>query len=151
MAQSASELTALLCRRFEGFYSKPYLCPAGIPTIGYGSTFYTSGKPVTLRDAPISKEIAEALLVNQIENIYLPGTLKICPNLSNSPTKLAAITDFSYNLGLSRLKSSTLKKKVLVEDWDAVCIELKKWVRGGGRILPGLVARREAEVGLIMA
>lgn len=145
----ASTLTADLCKRFEGFKSRPYLCPAGVPTIGYGSTYYSPGKPVTLSDSAITKQEAEELLVRQIDSIYLPGVLKLCPNLRNYPYKLAAITDYAYNLGVTRLKSSTLRKRIKEEKWDQVCIELRKWVRGGGVILPGLVARREAEVKLV--
>ena len=55
------ELAAALCRQFEGFRSKPYLCPAGIATIGYGSTYYSDGRKVTytlsLHDAlPINRK-----------------------------------------------------------------------------------------------
>lgn len=137
-----------LCKRFEGFRSKPYFCPAGISTIGYGSTYYSNGNKVTLQDAPISEAEAEAMLVDQVVKIYLPGTLSVCPRLEGY--KLAAIVDFSYNLGLTRLKGSTLRKKVNSEDWEGTCSELKKWTRGGGKILPGLVIRRQAEVNLIL-
>jgi GH24 family phage-related lysozyme (muramidase) len=51
----AVELAAALCRRFEGFFSHPYLCPAGVPTIGYGATYYEDGRKVTLRDPPITE------------------------------------------------------------------------------------------------
>lgn len=76
---TAVEIAAALCRRFEGFYSRPYLCPAGVPTIGYGATHYLDGVRVTLKDASISRETAERLLLAQIERTYLPAVLRLCP------------------------------------------------------------------------
>ena len=48
----------LLIAQFEGLRLKPYLCSAGVPTIGYGSTFYPSGRKVTMQDKPITQETA---------------------------------------------------------------------------------------------
>jgi len=73
------EIAAELCKRFEGFRAKPYLCPAGIPTIGYGSTYYADGKKVTLNDSSISQEAANALLMSELQHTYLPGVLKKLP------------------------------------------------------------------------
>lgn len=78
---------------------------------------------------------------------FARGTLALCPTLTGN--KLCAIADFSYNLGLGRLKSSTLRRKVNAGDWGAVPKELRKWVNGGGKRLNGLVIRREAEIGLL--
>ena len=58
------DIAAALCKQFEGFKSRVYLCPAGIPTIGFGSTYYADGRKVTLSDEPISETIAEALLLH---------------------------------------------------------------------------------------
>jgi lysozyme len=63
--------------------------------------------------------------------------------------RLAALIDFTYNLGAGHLRSSTLRRKVNAKDWAAMPAELRKWVRGGGRVLPGLVARRNAEAALV--
>jgi lysozyme len=143
----AIEQTLPLCKRFEGFKSKPYLCPAGIPTIGYGSTFYPNGLKVTLKDLPISEEIAFQMLKYQVEHVFLPGVLRMCPDVTDY--RLAALIDFAFNLGLTRLKGSTLRTKVNAKDWKAAASELRKWTRGGGKILPGLVIRREVEAALI--
>lgn len=137
-----------LCRRFEGFRAKPYLCPAGVATIGYGATVYLDGRPVQLTDSAISQSTADALLISQIERVYLPGTLQICPGLPE-PAQIAA-TDFAFNLGLSRLAGSTLRRRLAAGDWAAAATELRKWVRGGGRVLQGLVLRREAEALLLL-
>jgi lysozyme len=144
----AVEVAAALARRFEGFYSSPYICPAGVPTIGYGATYYEDGTSVTLRDAPISRERAESLLLWMVRTRYLPAVLKLCPGADN-PERLAALIDFAFNLGSGNLRASTLRRKVNAGQWAEVPAEFRKWVRGGGKILPGLVKRREAEIALI--
>lgn len=137
-----------LARRFEGLYLTPYLCPAGVPTIGYGATFYETGESVKLSDHAITKERAESLLLWMIRAKYLPTVMQLCPIVSDH-NRIAALIDFTFNLGGGRLKSSTLRKKVNAQDWEAVQNELRKWVRGGGKVLRGLVLRREAEIKLI--
>ena len=144
----AVAIAGALCRRFEGFYSAPYLCPAGVPTIGYGATHYLDGRPVRLTDPPISREAAERLLQRMIERTYLPAVLRLCPAVAD-PARLAALIDFTFNLGAGQLAGSTLRKRVNAEHWDAVPAELRKWVKGGGRVLRGLVIRREAEAALV--
>lgn len=136
-----------LCVKFEGIRLKPYLCPAGIATIGIGNTTYEDGRPVTLKDPPITPARAAQLLDHTLRRVYVPGTLKQCPGLRNEP--LGAIADFAYNLGVTRLAGSTLKRRINAGDWEGAKRELAKWVRGGGRKLPGLVARRAAESGLL--
>ena len=70
----------------------------------------------------------------------------MCPNLLiEDENWLGAIVDFTFNLGVGRLKASTLRKKINMEDWDDVPFELNKWVYGGGKRLKGLVLRRQAE------
>ena len=142
------EIAASLARRFEGLYLRPYLCPAGVATIGYGATTYEDGTRVTLRDSAITKERAEALLLHSIRTVYLPAVRRLCPAVSDAE-RLAALIDFTFNLGEGRLRASTLRQKVNAEDWDAVPAELRKWVIGGGRVLRGLVIRREAEIAIL--
>jgi lysozyme len=141
-------IAAALCRRFEGLYLRPYLCPAGVPTIGYGATFYEDGTRVTLRDAAITRERAEALLLWHVRRVYLPAVQRLCPG-ATEPGLLAALIDFAFNLGAGRLQSSTLRRKVNAGELQAVPAELRKWVLAGGRVLRGLVLRREAEIALI--
>ena len=140
-----------LCKRFEGFRSKPYLCPAGIPTIGYGSTYYADGRKVSMTDQPVDEPTARALLLHELLSTYAPGVIRQCPVLltlamrQSDWGKLNAIVDFAYNLGVGRLQTSTLKRKINAQDWDGAKEELMKWTRGGGKVLPGLVKRRQAE------
>jgi len=142
------ELAAALCRQFEGYKGKPYLCPAGIPTVGYGSTYYHDGRKVTLEDPPMDEPTARALLMVELEHTYLPGVLRNCPILATDERKCNAIVDFCYNLGTGRLQTSTLKRKINAQDWDGAKEELMKWNKGGGKVLAGLTKRRTAECAL---
>jgi lysozyme len=127
-----------LAMAFEGFYSKPYICPAGYWTIGYGHLCAKNHPEITL-------EQGEVLLAEDLQDA-LHGTLAKCPILALKPaTMLGAIVDFTFNLGVGRLQSSTLRRKINAELWEDVPAELNKWVYGGGRKLRGLVIRRQAE------
>jgi len=139
------EIAAALCRQFEGFRAKPYLCPAGIPTIGYGSTYYSDGRKVALTDRPISEPDARSLLLAELQHTYAPGVLRLCPGLAPNERRFNAIVDFTYNLGVGRLQTSTLRRKINAQDWDGAKEQLMLWTRGGGKVLPGLLKRRQAE------
>jgi lysozyme len=143
------ELAASLCKKFEGFRSKPYLCPAGVATIGYGSTYYSDGRKVTLEDAPMDEFTASALLMVELQHTYLPSVLRQCPILATDERKCNSVVDFVYNLGCGRLQTSTLKRKINAQDWDGAKEQLMLWTKGGGKVLPGLLKRRQAECLLI--
>ena len=142
------ELAAALCIRFEGYKAKPYLCPANVATIGYGSTYYADKRKVTLEDPPMDEPTARALLMIELEHTYLPGVLRNCPILATDNRKLNAIVDFCYNLGTGRLQTSTLKRKINAQDWEGAKEQLKLWNKGGGKVLAGLTKRRDAECAL---
>lgn len=136
-----------LIESFEGFRSKPYKCPAGIPTIGYGNTFYPDGRKVSLSDSPINESQATDLLKNTLSTFekYVDS---FCRDDINQ-NQFDALVSFAYNLGPANLKSSTLLKKVNNNPSDpTIRNEFMKWVRAGGRTLPGLVRRRQAEADL---
>jgi lysozyme len=140
-----------LAKRFEGFHrvpkndpsrAHPYICPAGYWTIGYGRLC----KP---DHPPIGQEQAEVFLRQDLRTA-LAATLRFCPVLASEPeARLAAIVDFTFNLGAGRLQASTLRRRVNQRDWVAAATELGRWVYGGGKVLPGLVARRAEEVSLL--
>jgi lysozyme len=135
-----------LAKKFEGCRLMPYYCPAGVLTCGWGST----GADV-FPGVAWTQEYADKRLAQDAERFAL-GALAACPGLAfEDDAKLSAVTDFAYNLGLGRLKASTLRKRVNSRQWAAACVELHKWVNGGGRRLLGLVLRREAEAKLLMA
>ncbi len=141
-----------LAKRFEGFHrvpkhdlgrAYPYICPAGYWTIGYG-------RLCDPQHPPISKNDGEAYLLQDL-GIAMTAALRYCPVLATEPeSRLAAIVDFTFNLGAGRLQTSTLRRRMNQRDWPGAASELRRWVYGGGRVLPGLVARREAEVGLLL-
>lgn len=129
---------------FEGLKLIPYLCSAKIPTIGYGNTYYTNGKRVTLLDEQITqvqafdmfKEVADrfALAVNR--QIKKPVT----QNQFNS------LVSFAYNVGTGNFASSTLLKKVNVNPNDAsIKTEFLKWNKAVGKVINGLTIRRNQE------
>ena len=143
------ELAAELCRKYEGYRAKPYLCPANVATIGYGSTYYADGKKVTLQDSPMDEPTARALLLVELEHTYLPGVLRNCPILATDVRKCNSIVDFAYNCGVGRLQTSTLKRKINASDWNGAKEQLMLWTKGGGKVLPGLLKRRKAECALL--
>jgi lysozyme len=141
-----------MAKRFEGFERRvkqglqitavPYICPAGFWTIGYGHLCDPKHPPVT-------PEEAEAYLAHDLIKA-LNATLRYCPVLAIEPVgRLAAIVDFTFNLGAGRLQTSTLRRRINQRDWPAAGRELRRWVYGGGKVLPGLVARRAAECALL--
>lgn len=130
-----------LIRRFEGCRLHAYQCPAGVWTIGWGATGAGIGPGVTWSQAQADDRMA------QDAAMFAIASDRLCPGLDDD--QLSAVADFAYNLGLGRLKASTFRKRVLARDWPGARTELRKWTRGGGRVLPGLVARREAEAALL--
>ena len=140
-----NKLAIALIKRFEGCRLKPYLCPAGIATIGYGSTRYPDGRRVTMQDEPISEEKAEVFLYYIVTRITY-SIFKLCPILlTEDRGKQASIIDFVYNLGTGNLKASTLRRRINEGNWDEAAHELRKWIYGGGRRLRGLIIRRNVE------
>lgn len=140
-----------LAKRFEGFHRvaradpgrvQPYICPAGYWTIGYGHLCDPKHPPITEAEAKIylARDLQTALV----------ATLRYCPVLATEPeARLAAIVDFTFNLGAGRLQTSTLRRRINQRDWPAAGQELRRWIYGGGKVLPGLVARRGAECALL--
>ena len=135
--------TALgLAEKFEGFSASPYLCPAGYWTNGFGN--------LCSKDTP--KTTREEALVKLKSNLdrFERDVFRLCPVLLlESEKRQAAIIDFAFNLGSGRLQCSTLRRRINQRQWPEVRKELLKWVYGGGRVLPGLVLRRQAEAALI--
>lgn len=141
-----------LAKRFEGFHrvpkvdpsrAHPYICPAGYWTVGYGHLCDPKHPPITVDEA-------EVYLAHDLQTA-LAATLRYCPVLATEPeVRLAAIVDFTFNLGAGRLQTSTLRRRLNQRDWSSAASELRRWVYGGGKALPGLVTRREAEVALLI-
>ena len=132
-------------KKYEGFKSKPYLCPANVPTIGYGATYYPNGQKVKLTDPAIDEKHA-SLLLEAMLNPYEKAVDTYSRDDINQ-NQFNALVSFAYNLGTTALRNSTLLKKVNLNPNDkTIANEFVKWVNAGGRRVQGLVNRRNAEV-----
>lgn len=139
----ASNNFLTLVKPSEGFYSKPYQNKGDRPTIGYGSTFWPDGRPVTLQDAPITEAQACQLLLDTL------GKYEDCVNnyvkVKLNQNQFDALVDFCYNLGTGAFIGSTLLKKLNAGDFIGASAEFPKWTKAAGKELPGLVTRRRNE------
>ena len=121
----------------EGFSSKAYRDPVGIPTIGFGETKnVTMGQTITRQDATV-------LLGQRVEE-HAKGMAQ-CIHVPISQDEFDAYADFTYNVGIGAFCKSGLAKKLNAGDYVGACQELLKWVYAGGQVLPGLVNRRKEE------
>ena len=144
---SAAKLAAKVIKEFEGFEAKPYLCPANIPTIGYGNTMYPNGERVTMDDPEITEEQATEMLMDTIKSVE--KQVKNILEVKLKAHQLAALISFTYNVGIGNLSKSTLLAWVNSNpDFNRIPEQFRRWNKGGGRVLKGLVRRREAEVAL---
>jgi len=143
-----------LAKRFEGFHkvpkndplrrAHPYICPAGFWTVGFGHLCKPDHPPIT--------EVEAEVYLSQDLMTALTATMRYCPVLATeSESRMAAIVDFSFNLGAGRLQTSNLMRRVNQRDWLGAEQELRRWVYSGGKALPGLVIRRAAEISLLLS
>ena len=156
------DVAVALCKQFEGLHRLgkdgliyPYICPAGYATIGWGTVYKPDGSKVTMEHPPITRETADAWLMDELRRVCAPAVMRLCPELfvwsvqNGQWRAFCAIADFTYNLGSGRLQTSTLRRKLRALDWEGAQEQLKLWVRGGGKVLPGLVKRRAAEAAFL--
>jgi lysozyme len=127
-------------------YLKAYVCPAGVWTIGIGTTIYPNGNRVAVGDS-ITKAQAYEYLWNDLRNFQTAVNAFTTDAISQP--QFDALVSFAYNLGSNALKGSTLLKKVNINTIDpSIQAEFEKWVYAGGKKLPGLIARRKSEAHL---
>lgn len=142
-----SEKGINLIKKFESFKSKPYLCPAGKPTIGYGNTYYPNRKLVTLADKPITIEEANKLLKDIL--ISFETCVNVYTTADINQNQFDAMVCLCYNIGEKRFKNSTLLKIINANPND---IKIKdKWKEfrlSEGKVLQGLINRRNEEINL---
>ena len=144
---SAAKLAAEVIKEFEGYSSKPYLCPENIPTIGYGNTMYTNGERVTMDDPEIDQSEAEKMLLDTIKTVE--KQVKNVLEVKLPAHKLAALISFTYNVGIGNFSNSTLLAWVNSNpDFVRIPEQFRRWNKGGGKVLNGLIRRREAEIEL---
>jgi lysozyme len=130
-----------LLKKFEGCKLKAYRCPANVCTIGYGHTS-AAGAPMVNDGMTITQAQAEDILKRDLVK-YEIGVMDLV-KVKLTQNQFDVLVDFAYNAGVGNLKSSTMLKKINSGDLDAVPAELMKWTKGGGKVLPGLVRRRQA-------
>lgn len=128
---------------FEGFSPRPYLDPANVWTIGYGSTRDAAGNPVTASTAPVTEQQALRLMARDMDSAAAEIEADVKVPLTDN--QRVALADFIYNLGAGNFRSSTLLKKLNAKDYAGAAAEFNKWNHAGGKVLAGLLHRREAE------
>ena len=158
-----------LMHRFEGFRNKPYLCPADIWTIGYGHVLYQEQirlpvirpadnpnvlirkkYPLKPEDNRVwSKEEIDALFRKDVAS-FERGVLRLVPGVVGRQGSFDALVSISFNFGLGNLQRSTIRMRANRGDWEGAAEAFRVWVKGGGKVLPGLVKRREAEIALFL-
>lgn len=141
-----------LITSFEGLSLKPYLCSAGVPTIGYGNTFYPNGAKVTLKDKVITKDYAFKIF-KFIADMFAKDVNSLIKSNVNQ-NQFNSLVSFAYNLGTDidadnipeGLGDSTLLKKVNANPNDiSIHLEFLKWNKANGKVLSGLTIRRKKE------
>jgi len=137
-----------LIKSFEGLFLKPYLCPADVPTIGYGTIMYPNGKKVTLKDPEITQAQAEEYLAHEV-NEKAAGVEKYV-TIPINQNQFDALVSFAYNLGVGALQKSTLLKLLNAGNISGAAEQFLRWNKAGGVELKGLTRRREAERSLFL-
>jgi lysozyme len=159
-----------LMHRFEGFRNKPYMCPAHIWTIGYGHVLYqeqirlpmvrVEGKetPMIRREMPLKAEDNRAFTKEEIDELFRAdvgtferGVLRLVPGVVGRQGSFDALVSISFNFGLGNLQRSTIRMRANRGDWEGAAEAFMVWTKGGGKVLPGLVRRREAERTLFLS
>lgn len=145
-----SEKGLNLIKKYEGFSSKPYMCPANVPTIGYGSTYYPNGTKVKLSDDKISEEEATQLLEYIAQKDFGSAANKfVIVDLTQN--QFDALVSFAYNIGRTAFENSTLLKLLNRGEYEAAAEQFEKWNKSGGRVLNGLTKRRFDEQKLFLS
>jgi lysozyme len=159
-----------LMHRYEGFRSRPYLCPAHIWTIGYGHVLYqeqirlpmarTADKPVPVirKEFPLKPEDNRVWTKQEIEDLFAQdvatferGVLRLVPNSAGSQGRFDALVSISFNFGLGNLQRSTIRMRANRGDHEGAAEAFMMWTKAGGRELPGLVKRRVDEKKLYLS
>ena len=147
-------------KHHEGVRYKPYKCPAKLWTIGVGHVLYPEqGKmPIDQRDKfalkpedfrVFSKDEVDSILEKDLQR-FIAGVLRYCPDNLNE-NRLGALVSFAFNVGLGTLQRSTLRQKHNRGDFEGAKQEFLKFTKAGGKVLPGLVKRRNDEIALYFA
>ena len=138
-----------LIKHFEGVHKKPYICPAGYWTIGVGHLISRGAKLPFEWDRVLSPGEIDDLLRKDLRRFEL-GVLRMLGTVQPSQSEFDALVSFSFNLGLGCFQRSTVRSAFIRGDKKRSGEVLLKYRRAGGKILQGLVRRRQAELALLM-
>lgn len=148
MSYQVSEKGLAIIENFEGLVLHPYLDQVGIPTIGYGTTFYPGGKKVSINDPAINRDQAISYLKNFVDTVIIP-TLNKYIKVELNQNQVDALASFVYNLGSGALAGSHLLQVVNAKGTcGQVTAEFDKWVYANHKVLQDLVERRAQEAAL---
>ena len=156
--------------KFEGYRNRPYLCPAHIWTIGWGTVLYqeqirlpmlrVEGKdvPMIRKEMPLKPEDNRVWTKAEIDELFRVdvetferGVLRLVPSCVGRQGSFDALVSISFNFGLGNLQRSTIRMRANRGDWEGAADAFMMWTKGGGRVLPGLVRRRVAEKALFLS
>lgn len=159
-----------MIKHHEGVRNKPYLCPAGLWTVGVGHVLYPeqaklpviriSGRqvPMIRKEFGLKTEDARVWTATEVDDLlakdlarFERGVARYCPNALDSQGRFDSLVSFSFNVGLGNLQRSGLRMKNNRGDFEEAADEFMKWTKGGGRVLPGLVSRRRDERALYLS
>ena len=165
-----SKAGADLMHQFEGYRTRPYLCPAHIWTIGYGHVLYQDqirlpmarvpdkDIPMIRKEMPLKPEDNRVWSKQEIEELFAQdvasferGVLRLIPGVVGRQGSFDALVSFAFNAGLGNLQRSTIRMKANRGDWEGAAEAFMSWTKGGGKELPGLVRRRKAEIELFLS
>ena len=132
-----------IIKHFEGWSDIPYLCPANRWTIAYGSTWDIRGNPVTADHPRITEKQGEALLRKEVHHIE--NAIRRLIKVPLTENQFSALCSWGFNVGSGNVQNSTLRMKLNRNDVEGASDEFRKWRKAGGKILKGLVVRRQAE------
>lgn len=147
MKKTINEISIKLIAQFEGCYLQAYLCPANVWTIGIGTTIYPNGVKVKKGDKCTLEQAHEYLAHDMIE---FEKTVNDSVKVPLSQNQFDALVSLTYNIGSTAFKNSTLLKKLNAKDFTGAADQFLVWNKGGGKVLKGLVRRREAERALFL-
>jgi lysozyme len=159
-----------MIKHHEGVRDKPYLCPAGLWTVGVGHVLYpeqarlpvvrVSGQqvPMIRKEFGLKTEDARVWTAAEVDDLlakdlarFERGVARYCPNALDSQGRFDSLVSFSFNVGLGNLQRSGLRMKNNRGEFEEAAEEFMKWTKGGGRVLPGLVSRRRDERALYLS
>ena len=139
-----SEKGIALIKHHEGVRNRPYRCPANLWTVGVGHLIGDGKSLPESWNKTFTKEEIDGLLKRDLNRFEL-GVCKMLPNLSLRQHEFDALVSFSFNVGLGTLQRSTLRQKILRGDKSGAAEEILKYNKAGGKIVKGLVNRRNDE------